>query len=457
VVSDQRARLRFLLRLLLLLALVSAGVNYRRWQRAHRSVAPAASPAGMGRGGTGEPAGLTTSPAGPSLEQQWQGTTTKPGDLSAGIAQARSLFIAGHFGAAEAQLKQLKSRLPKVSDIRYWLSLAQRQEGHMDAALGSIQEAIRLEPRSQLFQEWEGEIYLAQGRSEEAATAFDVCLKRQPGAYSALLGKAQAMEQLYAAKRPVAIPEIIGPVEKAVRLRPQIPAGVTMLARMVLLYLQQFERAEQLAHQAIQLDPNRAEPYLILTESYLCHPDPTSLEQAVQCAHAAARLDPQRPEPLYLLGRVLLRQNNLPAAIEAFEQSTQLQMMPEAVYQLSLAYARIGDQERARHYSRLYESWNQFVERRKLLLALLQHRPQDINLYAQLGDLYLSQGAVEPARNWAHKGLQISPQEPRLLRILARTSAPVAAPVPSDGRAPADRIVPSDSSAAKSPATGNPP
>src|SRR5207249_1517785 len=115
----------------------------------------------------------------------------------------------------------------------------------------------------------------------------------------------------------VAIPEIIKPVEKAVRLRPQIPTGVTMLARMVLVYLQQFERAEQLAHQAIQLDPNRAEPYLILVESYLCHPDPSNLEQAVQCAHTAIRLDPHRPEPLYLLGRAFLRQNNLPAAIDA--------------------------------------------------------------------------------------------------------------------------------------------
>ena len=46
--------------------------------------------------------------------------------------------------------------------------------------------AIRLEPRSQLFQEFEGEIYLAQGRSAEAATAFGQCLKRQPGALGRL-------------------------------------------------------------------------------------------------------------------------------------------------------------------------------------------------------------------------------------------------------------------------------
>ena len=46
------------------------------------------------------------------------------------------------------------------------------------------------------------------------------------------MGKARAMEQLYEAKLPVAIPEIVTPVRKAVRLQPKNPWGVTVLARM---------------------------------------------------------------------------------------------------------------------------------------------------------------------------------------------------------------------------------
>ena len=145
--------------------------------------------------------------------------------------------------------------------------------------------------------------------------------------------------------------------------------------------------------------------------------------KAVACARQAARLDPHNPQPLYLLGRALLRQNDLPGAIDAFEQSTRIQLMPEAVYQLSLAYARAGRMDQARHYSRLYDSWSQFTERRKLLLALLQHRPRDIGLHAQLAELYLAQGALDPARNWLRKGLQLRPQDPTLRSLLARVEA----------------------------------
>jgi cytochrome c-type biogenesis protein CcmH/NrfG len=228
------------------------------------------------------------------------------------------------------------------------------------------------------------------------------------------------LEQLYEAKLPVAIPEIVAPVRKAVQLQPRNPWGVTVLARMSFAYLQQFETAERLARQALQLDPSQAEPYLILVEIYLDNPTPDSAAKAVACARQAARLDPHNPQPLYLLGRALLRQNDLPGAIDAFEQSTRIQLMPEAVYQLSLAYARAGRMEKARHCSRLYDSWSQFTERRKLLLALLQHRPEDVSLHAQLAELYLAQGAIEPARNWLCKGLQLRPRDPTLRRLRAR-------------------------------------
>ncbi len=357
------------------------------------------------------------------VEQQRRWVAAHPDDVSARLALARFLFITHHFPEAEEQLLLLQRRQPHRAPIDYWLSLVQKQNGQLDAALRSIQEARRLDPQNEVFREALGEIYLAQGRSEEAASTFDACLKQRPDAYAALLGKARAMEQLYEAKLPVAIPEIVTPVRKAVQLQPRNPWGVTVLARMSFAYLQQFDQAERLANQAIRLDPRQAEPYLILVEIYLDNPTPDSAAKAVACARQAARLDPHNPQPLYLLGRALLRQNDLPGAIDAFEQSTRIQLMPEAVYQLSLAYARAGRMDQARHYSRLYDSWSQFTERRKLLLALLQHRPRDIGLHAQLAELYLAQGALDPARNWLRKGLQLRPQDPTLRSLLARVEA----------------------------------
>jgi tetratricopeptide (TPR) repeat protein len=403
-----------------LLALVSAGVNFRWWRQHARSASGVGRQAlGVGRWALGPDAQRPT-PLMLQVEQQRRWVAAHPEDDATRMALARLLFITRRFPEAEAQLLLLERRQPKRAEIGYWLSLVQKQNGQLDAALRSIQRARRLDPHREIFFEGLGEIYLAQGRSEEAASTFDACLKQRPDSYAALMGKARAMEQLYEAKLPVAIPEIVTPVRKAVQLQPRNPWGVTVLARMSFAYLQQFETAERLANQAIQLDPRQVEPYLILVEIYLDNPTPDSAAKAVACARQAARLDPRNPQPIYLLGRALLRQNDLPGAIAAFEQSTHIQLMPEAVYQLSLAYARAGHLEQARHYSRLYDSWSQFTERRKLLLALLQHRPQDIRLHAQLAELYLAQGAIEPARNWLRKGLQLRPQDPTLRSLLAR-------------------------------------
>jgi tetratricopeptide (TPR) repeat protein len=397
------------------LALISAGVNFHWWRaRAHRGARTEAAASG-GRVVDPAPAFLAL-----QVKQAREYTAAHPEDDSARLSLARVLFLARRFSEAGEQLVLLKARQPRRPEIDYWLSLVQKQSGQWDAALASIQRARRLDPRSELFREQLGEIYLLQGRSAEAAGTFDACLRQKPDAYAALMGKAQAMEQLYQEKLPVAIPEMVTPVRKAVRLQPQNPWGVTVLARMSFAYLQQFAEAEQWANQAIQLDPQKAEPYLILVEIYLADPARAGAEKAVACARQAARLDPHNPEPLYLLGRTLLRQDDLAGAIDALERSTRIKLMPEAVYQLSLAYARAGKPEQARHYSRLYDSWARFSERRKLLLTLLEHRPQDVQLYAQLAELYLAQGAPDPARNWLRRGLQLRPDDLRLRRLLVR-------------------------------------
>lgn len=416
-------RLRLLLAVMLVLGAVSAMVNLGPWRRATSPGAPAAAsqevPAAAGAAGAVH---RSLAPS-PLLEQYRRWLVAHPEDAAVRLALARELFVAGRFAEAEVELSILQAREPRRAELYYWRALVQKESGRPEAALGSIRQAQRLDPENPAFQEQLGEIYLALGRSEEAAETFDVCLKRNPESYAALIGKARAMEQMYEAKLPVTIPSIVEPVEKAVRLRPHSPQGVTMLARMSFAYLQQFDRAETLARQAMELDPHAAAPYLILVEVYLNRPEPESAAKAVEAAREAVKRDPNRAEPLYVLGRALLRQNDLQGAIAALERSTEILLMPQAVYQLSLAYARAGNTERAQQYSRLYDSWNRFAEQRKTLLALLQHRPSDVAIYAKLAELYLDAGAREPARNWARKGLKLRPDDARLRRILSRASA----------------------------------
>jgi predicted Zn-dependent protease len=397
-------RLRALLGVLGGLGVISVAVNLSLALSLRRPVGPS-------------PARSVVPSTSPSLTPSAVDAPMAPGER---LTAARELFLARCYGEADAHLAILLAAEPRRAELHYWRSLVRKQSGQLDAALASIERARALEPENPAFREQQGEIYLAQGRSEEAADAFDAALKRRPGSFAALMGKSRAMEQMYEAKLPVTIPEIVNPVEEAVRLQPHNPEGVRTLARMCFGYLQQFSRAEQLARQAAALGPDDATPHMILAEVYLNSREPESDEKAVAAAREAVRRDDRRPEPLYLLGRALLRRNDLSGAIEALERSTRIQLMPQAVYQLSLAHARAGNAERAAHYSRLYDSWNRFSERRKALLALYRHRPDDVRIHAQLAELYLAHGARDPARNWARRGLRLRPDDPRLRRVLAR-------------------------------------
>lgn len=397
-------RLRGLLALMGCLAALSAVVNSRRL------LTPAAPPP------------LTDPSPGPRASDAAppEATIDTPMPRDARLARARALFLSGRFVEADAHLSILLAAEPRRAELHYWRALARRQSGLLEAGLAGIERASALEPENAAYGEALGDFYLAAGRSMEAARAYDALLKRRPASYAALIGKARAKEQMYEAKLPVPVPEIVEPVEKAVKLEPDNPRGVTMLARMAFAYLQEFPRAEQLAKRAAELDPRAAAPYLILAEIYLNGRDPASGEKAVDAAREAARRDKRRPEPLYLLGRALLRRDDLSGAIDALERSTQIQLMPQAVYQLSLAHGRAGNPERARHYSRIYDSWSRFAEQRKTLLALYRHRPDDPAIHADLAELYLAHGARDPARNWTRRGLQHCPEDRRLRRLLSR-------------------------------------
>ncbi len=220
-------------------------------------------------------------------EQKEQYLAQYPDDVPTRQSLARLYFIHRNFPKAIKHLLILKERQPRNAAVRVRLAMAYKQINQQDEALASVQQALALSPQDTVARELLGEIYLMQGRSEDALREFDRCIKQNPQSYNAWIGKARGLEQLYIARRPIVTTDIVQPIKEAVKLQPNNPKGLSMLARLTFVYLAQLEEAEKIARRALQIDPNLAEPYLILVEIFLNKPTSVSLNEAENLAKKA--------------------------------------------------------------------------------------------------------------------------------------------------------------------------
>lgn len=409
------ARLNVLLRILAVAGLVCILVNvsYLWWQHNHQTTQLTAQPAPL------PPPVLTANLAASNQaapQEQW--LLLHPGDVPLRLQLARFYFLNKQFAAAIKHLLVAKTQNPRDAQLLLRLSMAYKENNQLPEALTSIQQALKLTPKSIRLQQWLGEVYLAQGRSEDALRIFDQCLQQDPKSYAAWMGKGRAVEQLYLAKKGVATPDIVKPVEQAVKLQPDNAEGLIILARMKFTYLADLDEAAKLARRAMTLNPDLVESYLLLAQLDLKMPTPAHLDEAESLARQAAQRDPVHPGPLYTLARAQMQKGKTREAIASLEQSMRVQALPEAIYMLSQAYARSGDLVKAQQYSVVYREWNDFMEQRKTLLGEFQHNPQDISIYCRLAELYLSRGSYEPATNWLLKAQQLRQNDPRVRQLL---------------------------------------
>jgi Flp pilus assembly protein TadD len=102
-------------------------------------------------------------------------------------------------------------------------------------------------------------------------------------------------------------------------------------------------------------------------------------KEAVGALERAVKLDPGLSQPRAILGKMLLRRNEIDRAVEQLEKAVELDPEdPAAVYQLALALQRKGEHVRARElFSRIEKTKLKEGEiRRKTLLRILRQRQQ---------------------------------------------------------------------------------
>ena len=140
-------------------------------------------------------------------------------------------------------------------------------------------------------------------------------------------------------------------LQRSLNLDPNRP--LTMIALGFAFNAQKkFDAAKEVLNRSLVLEPNEVEALAALSEA---EEGLGEIEQAEYYAQRALGRAPTHHAALYILGKVRMSQGRFEEARDLFIRAVATSSdSPKAHYQLSLAYARLGDQESSKKHRELY-------------------------------------------------------------------------------------------------------
>jgi tetratricopeptide (TPR) repeat protein len=278
-------------------------------------------------------------------------------------------------------------------EVQKLLAASDDGEGHhlladLDERLGNPLEAVReyeraarLHPSEQNYFDWGAELLLHKA-AQPAVEVFTKGASLHPHSARMLAGLGAALYGVgsydEAARRLCAASDLrpddtapylfLGQMEKTVP--GPLPCGEEKLGRFA----------------GVQPANARANYYygVALWKRQRGSGNAANSRQAEALLERAVRLDPNFGEAYVQLGTLYFARNDFKAAIEAFQQATQVSpQLSEAHYRLSLGYKRMGDETKARRefdaYQQARKSETAAVERErgelKQFLIILKNQP----------------------------------------------------------------------------------
>lgn len=250
----------------------------------------------------------------------------------------------GNDDLAEAQLRSVTERFESVRALLELARLSARR-GDNGAAAETLDRALQLAPNSEEVLAARAKVSLAVQTPVPAIRALASLIRMHPtvAEYHYLLGVARLQ-----------IGEMDGAVEAlelSVELEPRRPLAHIALAT-TLNTQKRFEEGREVARRAIRLDPDSAEALAVLAEA---EEGLGEVEAAEEHARQALAREPEQPRALAAIGRIRMAQARYEEARDVFLRAAA--SMPGSAkthYQLSLAYARLGDRESSSKHLDLY-------------------------------------------------------------------------------------------------------
>ena len=250
-------------------------------------------------------------------------------------------------GDAAAAAVQLESVAARFGSVRALMELArlQARAGDNQAAADTLQRALEIAPNSEEALEARAKVALALEHPVVAIRVLEALTRMHPEAadHAYLLGVARLQ-----------VAELGGAVEtlqRSLEIEPGRPLPLLALGQALAAQKRYAEAADAL-RESLQRDPGNAETLAVLSEA---EEGLGQLELAEAHAAQALARDPEHAGALMAVGRIRMTQARYEEARDALLQAVaSAPDLARAHYQLSLAFARLGDRESSSEHLELY-------------------------------------------------------------------------------------------------------
>lgn len=250
---------------------------------------------------------------------------------------ALTQYRAGKFVKSAATLESLRKQTPQDGDVLNLLGQAYVDAGDTGKAQATLQEATKIHPSDERNYLALAKLAMDAEMTAMGIEAMDRGLEQLPGSYALRIqrGFLRLSNGLYA--------DAAADYRRAIEIQPSSASPKIGLA-FVLLQDKREEEAAKILEGVLSSNQNFFVHYL-LGELRVRE---ERNDEAVDHLRKAAQIEPNFSPTHTNLGKLYLKKNDVGAAVKELELAVSLDSEdPTAYYQLSMAYRRIGEREKA--------------------------------------------------------------------------------------------------------------
>ncbi|MEG4939278.1 tetratricopeptide repeat protein [Microcoleus sp. F4-D5] len=296
-------------------------------------------------------------------------------------------------------------------------------EGKLNEAVAACESALKIEPNLGAACQTLGKVMQVRGEIEQAKQWYEAAIDRNPNLPEvyANLGSLYSQGKQWE--------KAIANCQKAISLAPNFAAAYRQLAR-IWTQLEKREEAAECWYQAFNIDPNwaTADENVTLGNSLV---ELGKFERAMECYARAIRLNPQLATAYHNLGEMLVGQKRWDEAIANYRQAIAINPNSfESYHSLGKTWAERGELDRAiacynkslelnPNYARAYLGLgNVLVQKREFDAAIKCYRQTlEINdnsywTYNCLGEALAQKQLWQEAISCYRKAIEINPNIP---------------------------------------------
>lgn len=213
-------------------------------------------------------------------------------------------------------------------------------EGRLNEAVAACESALRIQPNLATACQTLGKVMEVRGEIEQAKQWYEAAIDRNPNLPEVYANLGSLYSQLKQWEKAIAA------CEKAISLSPNFAEAYRQLAR-IWTQLQKRETATEYWYQAFKIEPNwaTAEEHVSLGNNLVEH---EKFDRAIECYSQAIQIDPTLSIAYHNLGEMLFREKRWEDAIANYRKAIEINPNAfESYHSLGKSWAAQGELDRA--------------------------------------------------------------------------------------------------------------